>query len=65
MKTITYGMGETNQWRPMNLVYDETGCADFDFAFEGKPIVHVQLHVPGEFNLMHALATMAALQAMR
>ena len=59
-KTITYGMGEGNQWRPMNLVYDETGCAGFDFAFEGKPLAHVQLHVPGEFNLMHALATMAA-----
>jgi len=59
-KTITYGMGESNQWRPMNLVYDETGCAGFDFAFEGKPLAHVQLHVPGEFNVMHALATMAA-----
>jgi len=59
-KTITYGMGEDNQWRPMNLVYDETGCAGFDFAFEGKPLAHVQLHVPGEFNVMHALATMAA-----
>ena len=60
VKTVTYGMGENNQWRPMNLVYDETGCAGFDFAFEGKPMAHVQLHVPGEFNLMHALATMAA-----
>ena len=60
VKTITYGMGEGNQWRPMNLIYDETGCAGFDFAFEGKPVAHVQLHVPGEFNLMHALATMAA-----
>ena len=59
-KTITYGMGEDNQWRPMNLVYDGTGCAGFDFAFEGKPLAHVQLHVPGEFNVMHALATMAA-----
>ena len=60
VKTITYGMGEHNQWRPINLVYDETGCAGFDFAFEGKPLAHAQLHVPGEFNLMHALATMAA-----
>ncbi|MGN0772955.1 MAG: UDP-N-acetylmuramate--L-alanine ligase [Candidatus Ventricola sp.] len=60
VKTVTYGMGERNQWRPANLVYSETGCAGFDFAFEGKPVAHVQLQVPGEFNVMHALATMAA-----
>ena len=60
VKTVTYGMGEGNQWRPANLVYSETGCAGFDFAFEGRPVAHVQLQVPGEFNVMHALATMAA-----
>ena len=60
VKTVTYGMGPNNQWQPANLVYDETGCAGFDFAFEGEVRAHVQLHVPGEFNVMHALATMAA-----
>jgi len=60
VKTVTYGMSENCQWRPMNLVYNETGCAGFDFAFEGKPLAHVQLQVPGEFNVMHALSTMAA-----
>lgn len=60
VKTVTYGMGASNQWRPGNLVYSKTGCAGFDFLFEGKPVAHVQLQVPGEFNVMHALATMAA-----
>ncbi|MGN0990074.1 MAG: UDP-N-acetylmuramate--L-alanine ligase [Candidatus Ventricola sp.] len=60
VKTVTYGMGAHNQWQPANLSYSETGCAGFDFAFEGKPLAHVQLQVPGEFNVMHALATMAA-----
>ena len=60
VKTVTYGMGEANQWRPANLTYSETGCAGFDFGFEGKSVAHVQLQVPGEFNVMHALATMAA-----
>ena len=59
-KTVTYGMGVHNQWQPANLVYNETGCAGFDFAFEGRPVAHLQLQVPGEFNVMHALATMAA-----
>ena len=59
-RAVTFGMGEGCQWRAANLTYDETGCAGFDFAFEGKPLAHVQLKVPGEFNVMHALATAAA-----
>ena len=59
-RTVSYGFGEGNQWRPLNLAYDDTGCAEFDFGFEGKPLAHVHLLVPGEFNVMHALATMAA-----
>ncbi len=31
-RTVSYGLGQDNQWRPLNLRYDETGCAEFDFA---------------------------------
>ena len=60
VKTLTYGFGEHCNWRPANLVYDSTGCAGFDFALDGRNLAHVQLHVPGEYNVMHALSTMAA-----
>ncbi|MBQ7785923.1 MAG: UDP-N-acetylmuramate--L-alanine ligase [Clostridia bacterium] len=60
VKVITYGIGKNCDWQPLNLVYDETGCAGFDFALNGKILAHAQLHVPGEYNVMHALATMAA-----
>ena len=59
-RTVSYGLGQDNQWRPLNLRYDETGCAEFDFALAGKPVAHTHLRVPGAFNVMHALATMAA-----
>ena len=59
-RTVSYGLGQDNQWRPLNLRYDETGCAEFDFALAGKPVAHTRLRVPGAFNVMHALATMAA-----
>lgn len=59
-KAVTYGLGDACQWRPQGLVYDQTGCAQFDFAFEGKAVAHAALRVPGEYNVMHALATMAA-----
>lgn len=60
VKTVTFGLSDACQWRPLNLAYDDAGCAAFDFAFEGKPLAHVQLKVPGAFNVMHALAAMAA-----
>ena len=60
VKTVTFGLGAHCQWRPEGLTYDETGCAAFDAAFEGTPVAHVRLRVPGAFNVMHALATMAA-----
>ena len=59
-RTVSYGLGQDNQWRPLNLRYDETGCAEFDFALADKPVAHTHLRVPGAFNVMHALATMAA-----
>ena len=60
VRTVTYGMGRNCDWQPANLVYNETGCAGFDAALHGKPLAHVQLSVPGEYNVMHALATIAA-----
>lgn len=59
-KTITYGFGKSCAWRPENLVYDDIGCAQFDAALNGGIVAHIALHVPGEYNVMHALATLAA-----
>ena len=56
----TFGFGKDCTWQPLNLMYDERGCAQFDAAKNGTVITHVQLHVPGEYNVMHALSTVAA-----
>lgn len=37
-RTVSYGFGEGNQWRPLNLVYDDTGCAEFDFGSRANPL---------------------------
>lgn len=59
-KTETFGFGERCDWRPLNLRYDDHGCAQFDAAKNGSIVAHIELHVPGEFNVMHALSTVAA-----
>ena len=63
-RTQTFGFGEGCDWRPANLTYTPEGCADFDFALHGETLAHVTLRIPGEFNVMHALATMAAAVAV-
>ena len=59
-RTQTYGFGAHCDWQPMNIRYTDEGCADFDFALRGIPAAHVTLRVPGDYNVMHALSTMAA-----
>jgi len=63
-RTQTFGFGAHCDWQPRNLTYTQEGCAEFDFALHGKALAHVTLRVPGEFNVMHALATMAAAVAV-
>ena len=63
-RTQTFGFGADCDWQPANLTYTPEGCADFDFALHGEPLAHVTLRVPGEFNVMHALSTMAAAVAV-
>ena len=57
---VSFGLTADCQWSPYSLTYDERGCADFDVAFKGRTVAHIHLNIPGEFNVMHALATMAA-----
>ena len=63
-RTQTFGFGAGCDWQPANLAYTPEGCADFDFALHGETLAHVTLRLPGEFNVMHALATMAAAVAV-
>ena len=58
--TISFGMSPACDYHPVNLKLDSTGCPDFDCAYRGKTVAHIKLRIPGHYNLMHALATMAA-----
>ena len=59
---ITYGLGEGNTLRPEGLCYDEHGRARFTALWEGKPIGEFALGVPGEANMLDALAAIAVAQ---
>lgn len=55
----TFGFGETNDWQPLNLRYDECDRASFDVAYRGQTLGHVRLQVAGFFHVLNALAALA------
>lgn len=55
---ITYGMESSFNYYPENIVYN-AGFPDFDVMKDGKKLCHIKLNVPGEHNILNALATIA------
>lgn len=56
---ITYGTGDENDLRPVALVYDEEGRAEYDAVLNGTVISHFRIGVPGEVNMLNSLAVIA------
>ncbi|MEG2316045.1 MAG: UDP-N-acetylmuramate--L-alanine ligase [Clostridia bacterium] len=55
----TFGFDASNDYTPLNLVYDECGRADFDLAYHGEALGHVRMKVAGFFQVQNALAALA------
>ena len=53
-----YGMGKDCDYYPENLKY-KAGYPQFDVYSDGKKLCHIDLNVPGEHNVLNALATVA------
>ncbi|MBR3764864.1 MAG: UDP-N-acetylmuramate--L-alanine ligase [Clostridia bacterium] len=56
--TLTFGMTTDCDFHPANLTEDELGCASFDLIGNWRKLAHVQLAVPGDFNVENALAAL-------
>lgn len=53
---LTYGIGEDNDLRAVNLRYDDRGRADYDAVYRGKTIGHFHIGVASEANMLDSLA---------
>lgn len=60
-KTLSYGMQDAD-YVPANIVYDAMGCPSFDLLYKGESLGRIELTVPGEHNIINAVA--AAIVAM-
>lgn len=63
-KRIFFGLQDSNDWYPDHVLEDELGNASFDLMHSGKKMAHVRMSVPGIFNVMNALAALAAADAL-
>ena len=53
---LTYGLNE-GVLQAKNINYNESGCGTFDVYKEGHMLFHINLNVPGEHNVLNALAS--------
>ena len=59
-RKLYFGLRPENDWYPEDLQEDTQGVARFRLMFRGKEKARVQMGVPGTFNVMNALAALAA-----
>ncbi len=57
---ILFGFDPALAWHPENLTEDDRGYAAFDLIYDGKRAAKVHMGVPGQFNVMNAMAAIAA-----
>ena len=56
---ITYGLNGGAQIAAKNMTFDVNGCATFDLYYEGNFIDGIRLAIPGEHNVLNALAAIS------
>lgn len=55
----TFGLNEDNDWRAVNINYDELGKPTFDVLHTGGFYGTFRLNIPGEHNIMNSLSVIA------
>lgn len=63
LNIITYGLEDKFDYYPENITY-HAGFPCFDVMKNGVKVCHIQLNVPGEHNILNALATVAVCSLM-
>lgn len=56
---LTFGRGEQNDFRPANVRAEDGLCRSFDLMHRGEKLCRLTIHVPGEHNILNAVAAAA------
>lgn len=57
---VTFGRADTNDFYPAQLNEEDTACEDFTLMHKGTALGRINMSVPGEHNMMNAVAAAAA-----
>ncbi len=57
---ISFGKNKSCTYYPENITYNRGAFAEFDVMSGGKKLAHLVLGIPGEHNILNALAAFAA-----
>lgn len=57
--TVTFGLGSESDYFASNIRFDADGMPKFDVNHEGRVLCTINLSVPGEHNILNALAAFA------
>jgi len=60
----TFGWTDACDWYPVNLEWNDHGCAAFDAYHQGVKAGRIELKVAGRFNVTNSLAALAAAYAV-
>lgn len=58
-RVITFGRNSSNDYYPAELNEEDTACEDFTLMYRGEELCRISLIVPGEHNMMNAVAAAA------
>ncbi len=61
---VTFGRSEKNDYYPAELNEEDTACEDFTLMYKGEKLGRVNLTVPGEHNMLNAVAAAAAAHSL-
>ena len=59
-KLITFGLSPKNDYYPINIDHPGGVNTEFDLVHQGETIAHFHMHVPGDHNILNAVAASVA-----
>ncbi len=64
-RVVTFGLdAEKAAWSAANIIHEDNGTNSFDVIYKGRTMGRVSLNIPGEHNIMNALAACAATSSL-
>lgn len=63
-RIVTFGKSDTNDYYPAEMNEEPTACEDFTLMHRGEKLGRVNLIVPGEHNMMNAIAAAATAHSL-